>query len=160
VIGEMAKFKLQMAGPLAAIGDKVFWATWRPLVGIMCILGILTDIKPYYLIPLTFILLYNIPILLQKYSMLKVSYSESISIHEEIKRCSRQFFSKAVPVAGIMLIMSCFIAVTLQSGILRGSMFTGVSLIVGILKIYKKMSATKIFYTVCVLIIIGRMILR
>ena len=50
------RFKTQMMGPLAAIGDSFFWTSLRPLGAILAIAGVLNG---WLWAPLIFILLYN-----------------------------------------------------------------------------------------------------
>jgi PTS system mannose-specific IID component len=50
------RFKTQMMGPLAAIGDSFFWTSLRPLGAILAIAGVLYG---WLWAPLAFIVLYN-----------------------------------------------------------------------------------------------------
>ena len=41
-----------MGGPLAALGDKLFWSTWRPVAGLIGVMAVLTNFKPAYFPPM------------------------------------------------------------------------------------------------------------
>lgn len=62
---DVAGAKNAMAGPLAAIGDAFFWATWRPFVALLSV-GILLVVVRFHIdthvlvAPLFFIVVYNV----------------------------------------------------------------------------------------------------
>ncbi|OGS19759.1 MAG: hypothetical protein A3J83_01325 [Elusimicrobia bacterium RIFOXYA2_FULL_40_6] len=58
-------FKNNIAGPLAAIGDKFFWALWRPfssLIGVALTIWLydINDFRGTWLIPIVTVLAYNV----------------------------------------------------------------------------------------------------
>jgi PTS system mannose-specific IID component len=147
--------KLQMAGPLAAIGDKMFWSMWRPLIGLIGILLFFIGIKPYYLVPVIFILLYNIPILLHKYGTLRNGYSSKNLISEGLKKINQSIFVKAFPVMGFMILGACIIMAFAKLNIINGLIFIFVTAITAFFKVYYRFSETKMFYIISILLIAG-----
>ena len=77
--GELSLLKTNIAGPLAAIGDKFFWSTLRPFVALLSIALLLVfygdpGMKGSWLAPIFFVLTYNIIILPFRYWSMIVSY--------------------------------------------------------------------------------------
>lgn len=76
---EISAIKANTAGPLAAIGDKFFWANWRPFTALAAMCFILFFRNSHTLLadwtaPVFFLFFYNIFILFFRFWSLKVSY--------------------------------------------------------------------------------------
>ncbi|MCB4792475.1 MAG: PTS system mannose/fructose/sorbose family transporter subunit IID [Elusimicrobia bacterium] len=76
---EISSIKKNTAGPLAAIGDKFFWANWRPFTALLGICFILFfrgshTFLANWIAPLFFLFFYNIFILFFRFWSLKISY--------------------------------------------------------------------------------------
>jgi PTS system mannose-specific IID component len=61
---EISALKVGMMGPIAAMGDNLFWATIRPYCGLIAVTLVLSrsfQVKgQYWIIPLLFLLVYNV----------------------------------------------------------------------------------------------------
>lgn len=155
---ELFRNKIQMAGPLAAMGDKMFWSVWRPLIGLTGVLGVLMGIKPYYAVPLIFIMIYNIPVFRHKYKILQAGYMGKARITEGIKKANNSMLFRVLPNIGLLLIVLCVVAAFLRMGMFKGLIFAGVTAVAALLRSYCKLSATKLFYLITALIIFGYLI--
>ena len=76
---EITAIKTNIAGPLAAIGDKFFWASWRPFTALLSISLVLFFRHTYtflanWIAPLFFLLFYNVFIVFFRFWSLKISY--------------------------------------------------------------------------------------
>lgn len=156
----LERFKLQMAGPLAATGDKLFWSTWRPLVGLIGVFLVLLNIRPYYLVPLTFILLYNIPVLMYRHKFLQVAYEDESEITETIRKLHGNFILNSFPVIGLLIVTGCLITAFIHLGWIKGGLFMGVVVVVTILRKSYPLSATKLLYIISALIIAGNLVIK
>ncbi len=78
---EVIRLKRSLCGPLGALGDNLFWSRWRPMCGLIGILGAyLWGIWG----PVIFLVLYNIPHLFVRYWGLHTSYRDRISFINEL----------------------------------------------------------------------------
>ena len=112
----ISSMKLTMGGPIAAVGDSLFWATWRPFCSffILCIMfltgavnisdnnlvlkGSLSDLS-LMIYPVMFLILYNVPGLLVRYWGLKSGYGKDEGLVELMKKVTMsnvvQYFQSA-----------------------------------------------------------------
>jgi mannose/fructose/N-acetylgalactosamine-specific phosphotransferase system component IID len=62
---EISALKVGMMGPLAGLGDNLFWATIRPYCGLLAVILVLTRAFPmegqYWLVPLIYLAVFNVP---------------------------------------------------------------------------------------------------
>jgi mannose/fructose/N-acetylgalactosamine-specific phosphotransferase system component IID len=62
---EISALKVGMMGPMAGLGDNLFWATIRPYCGLLAVILVLTRAFPmegqYWIVPLIFLLVFNVP---------------------------------------------------------------------------------------------------
>ncbi|MBN2406419.1 MAG: PTS system mannose/fructose/sorbose family transporter subunit IID [Elusimicrobia bacterium] len=158
VVEEVNRFKLQMAGPLAATGDKYFWSVFRPLVGLIGVLLFLLGVQPYYLIPLIFILLYNLPTYRHRYKMLVYGYYKKEKMSELMKNAKVHVSLSIMPFAGLLTVLACVVLFSLELGAVRGPVFAGVTVLVAMLRKYLRISATRLLYIVVLISIIGGLI--
>lgn len=102
--------KNNMAGPLAAIGDTFFWATWRPFVALITITLILLFHKfnNYYgawFAPLTFVVIYNSIHIPFRYWSLSLSYQLRLKIVEIIAGLKFQYLVDILRFFGVVVVL-------------------------------------------------------
>ncbi|NLB34833.1 MAG: PTS system mannose/fructose/sorbose family transporter subunit IID [Elusimicrobia bacterium] len=154
------RFKLQMGGPLAALGDKLFWSTWRPICGLIAVLGIFLQLEPGWIVPLFFIIMYNVPVIYFRYRGLKSSYTGRSELLDIIERVNSSLFLRYLPAAGLLAIALCHIVVFLLFGMFSGVRLLVATLVVVGLRNRCKVSSTSLLYIVALITFIGSMILR
>jgi len=103
--------KSMMAGPVAAIGDSFFWGTWRPFVSFVAIfLSILLinifDINYLWIVPVWFIVLYNIVHLAFRYWALSISFSLNEKMIELISKLEISFIGDVFRSIGLVIIVA------------------------------------------------------
>ena len=113
--------KVSLMGPLAGIGDSIFWGTLRPLAGgIACSLALAGN----SFAPIIFLLLFNIPHLLVRYFGLKFGYNSGMKalVKFEELGLTEKIFS-AASILGLLVIggmvgsmVSVNLALTIGSG--------------------------------------------
>jgi hypothetical protein len=106
--------KNNTAGPLAAIGDTFFWATWRPfsvLVAVSTALYLLKfgGLAGGLVVPLLFILVYNIVPLSFRYWSLRVSYHMHKKIVEIIASLEFQYVIDIVKLVSMLVLAIAFL---------------------------------------------------
>ena len=82
---DISTIKKNMAGALAAIGDSLFWATWRPLAALIIIVIYIVrqgfiDCECPFGYPLLFLLIYNLPVLSWRWYSLVWSYRQKTAL--------------------------------------------------------------------------------
>jgi len=154
------RFKLQMGGPLAALGDKLFWSTWRPLCGLIAVLGLFLRVEPAWIIPLFFIIIYNTPVIYFRYRGLKSSYTGRSELSDIIRRVNSNLWVRYLPAAGLASVALCHIAAFIYSGAFRGGMLLGATGIVIALRNWFKVSSTALLYIVALAVFTGSIIIR
>jgi mannose/fructose/N-acetylgalactosamine-specific phosphotransferase system component IID len=112
--GQLNILKNNMAGPLAAIGDTFFWATWRPfsvLVAVSAALFLLKydNLFNGLIVPALFIFVYNVVALPFRYWSFKVSYHMHEKIVEIIASLEFQFVVDIVKLVSILALAISFI---------------------------------------------------
>ncbi|MFH1414725.1 MAG: PTS system mannose/fructose/sorbose family transporter subunit IID [Elusimicrobiota bacterium] len=157
-VAELKRFKLQMAGPLAAIGDKLFWAIWRPLIGILGVMLFFIGVKPYWIIPLVFIIAYNLPIELHKRSSLLGAYENKLEVAQTMKNLHQSLLMRMMQPAGLLFVGVILCSVFFQRNMMNGLLFLGGTLLVVIMKICCNLSATKLLYLVSGLVFLLSMV--
>ncbi|MBU2483279.1 MAG: PTS system mannose/fructose/sorbose family transporter subunit IID [Proteobacteria bacterium] len=148
---EIEVFKSNMAGPLAAIGDAFFWATWRPfcallVVAVVFLYGGADDVVIKVSLGV-FLLVYNSVHIGVRYMGLKEGYGMKTKIVKKIATFKVQKLVDNVRIAGIVII--CVIVVKyflfdLSGAAERG--FFALALAAGIFLDVKKISVTFLFY--------------
>ncbi len=98
--------KTQMAGPLAALGDTLFWSTWRPITSIIAIVFYFIFGDKYPWLPvITFLFLYNIVHLPIRYIILKKAYREQTKFIVTLNNLKPQKWIDILHLIGIALIL-------------------------------------------------------
>ncbi len=152
-------FKLRMGGPLAALGDKMFWSTFRPLIGLLAVVASIivmrhVDNHRYYLIiPAAFILVYNIPILLFKYRSLVFSYTGRVSVVSSLEKISRSRLFNIMPMLGMVSIFMCLAAAFAMWGFQEGLLLLLFTVAIVFVRSLFKLSVTTLVYAVAALAI-------
>lgn len=166
--------KASLMGPLAGIGDSVFWGTLRPLAGgIACSLALAGNLFA----PILFLLLFNIPNILVRYFGVHFGYNsgmKALTKFEELGITDKIFRGAAI--LGLMVIggmiasmISVNLAVSIGSGdsaiaindVLNGIMPKMLPLLttLGIYKLIKKgISTNWILVGIIVVSILGKLI--
>ncbi|MFW6134654.1 MAG: PTS system mannose/fructose/sorbose family transporter subunit IID [Elusimicrobiota bacterium] len=155
----MARYKLQMGGPLAALGDKLFWSNWRPIVCLIGIIGFFMEWRPYYLIPLIFILLYNIPVLIFKQKALMETYNKRTDIARIIRAINSNLIVKILPIIMLLAVGIILFMGVSKWGINRGLLLIVLTFAVAFVRKYTKTTEIRLFYIISCLTILGRLIL-
>ena len=86
---DSSSLKARLMGPFGAIGDSLFWATFRPLIGILGFILAFIEIKEA---PILFLIIYNIPTFGIRFYGLFKGYQLGPSIIEEIKKINLNLF--------------------------------------------------------------------
>ncbi len=103
--------KNNIAGPLAAIGDTFFWATWRPFTALLSIsiilfLTRLRGFEAYWLLPVIFLAVYNAVHIPFRYWGIKISYRLRDRIVDIVADLEFQYAVDMVRFAGMILLGS------------------------------------------------------
>ena len=111
---QLSILKNNMAGPLAAIGDTFFWATWRPFSVLVSICAALFLIRfgngaHGFIVPLLFVFVYNIVPLPFRYWSLKVSHRMHETIVEIIASLEFQYVVDVVKLVSILVLAVAFV---------------------------------------------------
>ncbi|MCL6584267.1 MAG: PTS system mannose/fructose/sorbose family transporter subunit IID [bacterium] len=104
-IEDILTFKKAMMGPMGALGDSFFWASWRPFLGALAAALALIGWK---LTPIAFLLVYNIPHFYVKFFGFWQGYILERGIVEQIRkydlfRCSAHLKSFMLIILGAMI---------------------------------------------------------
>jgi hypothetical protein len=131
-LDEISLIKKQLGGPLAALGDKIFWSTWRPLMGLVGVIGTMFIYK-----------------------------CARTDIVITLKKINSNILIKYLPVFGltlisIILIMALFIYESQGYGwyLLGGTVFTVIA------RSAFKLSATRLVYLITLIVIAGNLIFK
>ncbi len=101
---EIENIKIGIMGPLAAIGDSLFWSGIKPLallIGAGLIWLYSYDIKIFWTASLISILIYNIPRILIKYYLLFMSYFQYRELFLLIQKIRFQDIMKSIKLLGM-----------------------------------------------------------
>jgi len=154
------RFKLQMGGPLAALGDKIFWSTWRPFTGLLGVLAVFLRLRPGFLVPLGFILIYNIPVIRFRYRTLIKAYTGELDLIDVVKRINTRFINSILPAAGLVTTAVCLGAVFYRWGPVRGGLLLGFTAAVALVRGRYRVSATLLLYAVSLAVFTGSLIVK
>ena len=106
----ISAIKTNMAGPLAAIGDSLFWASWRPLTAFAAVLMVLFNLHIYtwpFIIPIFFLILYNLPHLTLRWNGIVQGYKRKTEVIELIEKIN---FKKMIFLIRLVGILTFFVA--------------------------------------------------
>lgn len=131
VSGEkILEVKINMSGPIAAVGDSFFWAVWRPFVVFMVIAfmflsgtikintGVFNMLAisklELSIIVLLFLGLYNLPGLYIRYYCLQQGYYKKTAVVEIIRKITVLRLTENVRTAGFVLLILVLIVIFLR----------------------------------------------
>jgi mannose/fructose/N-acetylgalactosamine-specific phosphotransferase system component IID len=152
--------KTNMAGPLGAIGDTFFWATWRPFVAVLASSLILffyrsNDFGGTWLAPVLFLLVYNLLHVWFRYWSLNTGYRLKTKAVEIITNFEFQYLVELVRIAGVMMIgFSVLFYFLVYSEGSKQQIGTLIMFLAGLVFGFFRMSPSLIFYSSLVIIIV------
>jgi len=111
---QLSILKNNLAGPLAAIGDTFFWATWRPFSVLLAISVALLLLKygsfsGGLIVPALFLVIYNVLPLPFRYWSLRASYRMHEKIVEIIASLEFQSVVDIVKLISILVLAAAFV---------------------------------------------------
>src|SRR3989339_20878 len=112
--GEIMVLKTNMAGPLAAIGDAFFWATWRPFVVALSLFIVVFFVEDpgfrgTWFAPLFFLVVFNALHLPFRYWGLKVSYTARTRVVKIIAGMEFQKIIDFIRYMGMVIVTLSFV---------------------------------------------------
>jgi PTS system mannose-specific IID component len=155
---EISALKVGMMGPIAAMGDNLFWATIRPYCGLIAVTLVLShafQIKgQFWIIPLLFLAVFNIAHIGIRLMGFLQGYRQSDQVVLTLRKYGFQEAIRGLRLASILLLGVLIVFVNLpvleaQVGlfILKLTFFTA---IVGLFTfaLHRKISPSQMFYAV------------
>lgn len=155
---EISALKVGMMGPIAAMGDNLFWATIRPYCGLIAITLFLSNTfpteGPNWSIPLLFLLIYNIAHVGIRLMGFLEGYRQSDQVVLSLHKYGFQNAIRGLRLASILLLGVLIVFVNMsvlekEMGlfILKLTFFTA---IVGLFTffLHRKISPSQIFFAV------------
>ena len=153
---EISALKVGMMGPIAAMGDNLFWATVRPYCGLIAVTLVLShafQIKgQYWIIPLLFLVVFNIAHVGIRLMGFLQGYRQSDQVVLTLRKYGFQEAIRGLKLASILLLGVLIVFVNLsvlekEVGlfILKLTFFTA---IVGLFTfaLHRKISPSQMFY--------------
>ena len=155
---EISALKVGMMGPIAAMGDNLFWATIRPYCGLIAVTLVLShsfQVKgQYWVIPLLFILVYNVAHIGIRVMGFAQGYRQSDQVVLALRKYGFQEAILGLRLASIILLAVLIVFVNLSElekevglFVLKLTFFTA---IVGLFTfaLHRKISPSQLFYAV------------
>lgn len=155
---EISALKVGMMGPIAAMGDNLFWATVRPYCGLIAVTLVLShafQIKgQYWVVPLLFLLVYNIAHVGMRFMGFRQGYRQGDQVVLALRQYGFQGAIRGLRLASILLLGVLIVFVNLsvlekEVGlfVLKLTFFTA---IVGLFTfaLHRKISPSQMFYAV------------
>ncbi len=155
---EISALKVGMMGPVAAMGDSLFWATIRPYCGLIAVTLVLShafQIKgEYWVIPLFFLVIYNTAHVGIRFLGFLQGYRQSDQVVLALRKYGFQQAIRGLRLASILLLGVLIVFVNLsvlekEVGLflLKLTFFTA---IVGLFTfaLHRKISPSQMFYAV------------
>ncbi|HEY5037590.1 MAG TPA: PTS system mannose/fructose/sorbose family transporter subunit IID [bacterium] len=155
---EISALKVGMMGPIAAMGDNLFWATIRPYCALMAIILVLTKAFPmegqYWVVPLLFLMVFNIAHLGVRFQGFVKGYQKGDQVVLTLRKYGFQEAIRGLKLASLLLLGVLIVFVNLSDldkeiglFILKLTFFTA---IVGLFTfaLHRKISPAQLFYAV------------
>lgn len=155
---EISALKVGMMGPIAAMGDNLFWATIRPYVGLIAATLVLShafQVKgQYWIIPLLFVVVFNVAHVGLRLMAFIQGYGKSDQVVLMLRKFGFQEAIRGLRMASILLLGVLIVFVNLAElqtevglFLLRLTFFTA---IVGLFTfaLHRKISPSQLFYAV------------
>lgn len=161
---EISALKVGMMGPIAAMGDNLFWATIRPYCGLIAITLVLShafQVKgQYWIIPLLFLVVFNVAHLGIRLTAFVQGYRQSDQVVLLLRKYGFQETIRGLKLASILLLGVLIVFVNLAEldkevglFILKLTFFTA---IVGLFTfaLHRKISPSQLYYAVVLIALI------
>ncbi len=155
---EINALKVGMMGPLAAMGDNLFWATIRPYCGLLAVTLVLSKSfwigGQYWVIPLLFLVVYNVAHVGLRLMGFLQGYRKSDQVVLTLRQYGFQQAIRGLRLASVVLLGVLIVFVNLSDLEHRVYLFTlkltFFTAIVGLFTfvLHKKISPSQIFYAV------------
>jgi mannose/fructose/N-acetylgalactosamine-specific phosphotransferase system component IID len=155
---EISALKVGMMGPLAAMGDNLFWATIRPYCALLAVTLVLSHAfqvqGQYWIVPLLFLAVYNVAHVGLRLTAFLQGYRQGDQVVLSLRRYGFQAAIRGLRLASLLLLGVLIVFVNLsvaekQAGlfILRLAFFTA---IVGLFTfaLRRRISPGQMFYAV------------
>jgi mannose/fructose/N-acetylgalactosamine-specific phosphotransferase system component IID len=155
---EISALKVGMMGPVAAMGDNLFWATVRPYCGLLAVTLVLSRAfqvrGQYWVIPLLFLIVYNVAHLGIRLTGFIQGYRKGDQVVLTLRKYGFQESIRGLKFASIVLLGVLIVFVNLSElekeiglFVLKLTFFTA---IVGLFTfaLHRKISPSQLFYAV------------
>lgn len=155
---EISALKVGMMGPVAAMGDNLFWATVRPYCGLLAVTLVLSSafqVKgQYWVIPLLFLIVYNVAHLGIRLTGFIQGYRKGDQVVLTLRKYGFQESIRGLKYASVILLGVLIVFVNLSElekemglFVLKLTFFTA---IVGLFTfaLHRKISPSQLFYAV------------
>lgn len=155
---EISALKVGMMGPIAAMGDNLFWATVRPYCGLIAVTLVLSQAFPgesgTWIIPVLFLAVFNVAHLGVRFLGFFQGYRQSDQVVLVLRKYGFQAAIRGLKLASILLVGVLIVFVNLgeldkEVGlfVLKLTFFTA---IVGLFTfaLHRKISPSQLFYAV------------
>ena len=161
---EISALKVGMMGPIAAMGDNLFWATIRPYCGLIAITLVLShafQVKgQYWIIPLLFLVVFNVAHLGIRLMAFIQGYRQSDQVVLLLRKYGFQETIRGLKLASILLLGVLIVFVNLAELDKEVGLFilklTFFSAIVGLFTfaLHRKISTSQLYYAVVLIALI------
>ena len=94
--------KVGLMGPLAGVGDPIFWATVRPMIGALCANELAAEGSIYG--PILFFVLFNLIRLLVRYYGITYGYKKGMEVVSDMGSGLLQKLTEAASILGLFVI--------------------------------------------------------
>lgn len=137
--------KKSMSGPLAALGDTVFWATARPLSAVLAIaVGSAAGADGWWLVPLLFLALYNLLHIPARAGGLALGYKLRSEVIHVLMRLNAQRVVRGAYLLGAGVALGMLIGLWATFGPGRGA--AALMLVLALALLRAGFSSTQVFY--------------
>jgi mannose/fructose/N-acetylgalactosamine-specific phosphotransferase system component IID len=142
---QISTTKKFMSGPLAALGDTLFYAVARPFLGVFAIVaGWFFFRGVWWAFPLIFLVLYNVFHLSARWLGLWVGYRRKTDVVPALLRFNLQVFVNRAYWVGLILSSATLLGMYMAFG--QGRAVAGILVGIGILAMRGGVSSTKVLY--------------
>ncbi|RLD16767.1 MAG: hypothetical protein DRI36_05225 [Caldiserica bacterium] len=157
ILKEIENWKLNVAGPLAALGDSLIWSGLRPFIGVISVFlfFLIEDKKEYlFLVPLLFFIFYNAVHIFVRFKGIFKGYELKERIFEYLERLRLKEIGRYMRLFGVVFSFLLFLYLYFSPPI---KIFSFINFVLFVILIYlaRKLSVEVIFY---LLVIAGYLI--
>jgi PTS system mannose-specific IID component len=155
---EISALKMGMMGPLAALGDNLFWATIRPYCGLLAVILVLTRAFPmegqYWLVPLIYLAVFNVPHLGVRLAGFVLGYKHGDQMALTLRRFNFQKVIRGLKLASTLLLGVLIVFLNISDMerevglfVLKLTFFTAIVVLFSFV-LHRKISPAQLFYAV------------